>query len=340
MKKQLLILSFAFLGVSFVNATPPNSATSNDSVRNHASIVPKCNAQIVIDGKADDEVWSGIDAIPIDRSMTGEHPSLYSAVWKAFWNDTAMFFLIEVSDDNFFPWWKTGTDIPTDRIELYFDVNGIKPDGLGASDIGLHGLYQVAHKYDTVPYEGHIQQGYFDGTWSANSWEFANPAYLTTEWAVSFKALKDSNGIQFDPKVTNQIGFDVYIQDTDSGVIDEESQHRQVWSNTNASGIGENWGNMDSCGIITFLIPVDNCFDAVPEIFSQQIAVTPTLASDYINVNTSVTRLEIIDIMGRTALQVENTTGIVDISKLNKGIYYVQLFSNNDFLGNQEILKY
>jgi hypothetical protein len=339
MKKLILNISLIFFGTGLLLAATPNSATSTDSSRNHASVYFQCNAP-VIDGKADDAVWSGIDAIPIDRPFHSETPSLYSATWKAFFNDTALFVLVEVSDDYFFMWWKYGIEVPFDYVDLYLDVNGTVPDGYGPSggDGGINkGHYQLFHKYDTVPLNGTIQPGYVDSTWCGTTWEIDDTVILTTEWCVSFNALKDSNNVQFLPTRTDEIGFDIEIADGDSTpAIDRQ---KQMWSNIGHTS--DDWNNMDSSGILKFLIPVGfNCNDAIPEIYSKYPAVTPSLASDYINVIPAITRIEIIDIMGRTLLQTYNTNGIIDISDLDRGILIVRLFSNNDFAGNQKIIKY
>jgi hypothetical protein len=249
-----------------------------------------------------------------------------------------------VEDDIFFPIWKdkaTNGYPYTDRVELYFDVNGIKPDGEGPS-LGngvFKGHYQITDDYDYPPEDGKIHPGKVDSTWQANTWEFADPANLTTEWCVSFKALKDSNNVQFDPMTNSKIAFDVYILDWDgrSGYIADE----QVWSNV--GHVDENWNNMDSAGILSFDMTCcksANPCNPVSEISTRQPAITPTLASDYINVISTITRIEIVDIMGRTVMQVANINGIVDISALNRGIFYVRLFKNKDFAGIERIIKY
>ncbi len=201
-----------------------------------------------IDGKADN-FWSSVSANNIAKDFYGETPTLYSSTWKAVWNDTAMFVLVQVSDDDFWPSWKSKIiDPPADKVELYFDVNGTKPDGLGPDkgDGNYKGHYQVTHDYtETNPGSVNIcaNAGY-----EADTWSWGDHCSLTTEWCVSFKMLHDSNGLQLNPHVRPLIDFDVYVLDADSGQVGVQ---RKVWHNTGENG--ENWVNMDSAGTIKFL---------------------------------------------------------------------------------------
>jgi hypothetical protein len=246
MKKKIFVLAFGLLGAGFILANPPNSATSTDSVRNHETIFYH-DSTIVLDGSSNDVVWSIVAPTPIDRKYKGESPSLYSAFWKGFWNDTAVFILIRVIDDNFWPSWKSGQpDWASDKVELYMDVNGIIPDGVGGC-CG-QGHYLITHNYDTLPATGTVQSGSVAGTWEANTWEYNDPANLTTEWCIPFARLKNEFNITFNPRTTTLIGFDICVPDNDSTV---SSRHRQMWSN-----IGdpvEDWYDLDSAGKLQLL---------------------------------------------------------------------------------------
>jgi len=360
MKKHLLTLCFAFLCAGFLMAaTEVDSAWSatNTAVTKAKDTIEHCSCAATIDGKMNEEVWSRIAPVPIDRPMIHELPSLWSAYFKAFWNDTAIFVLGVAVDDNFWPSWKSGAaDWASDKFETYFDANGTTTSTTyGASDAGAHGFYQVTHNYDTIPTMGLPHAGSFAGTIEANTWQLSSGLLkhdtLIVEWCVPFKVLKDSNGTAVTPVDNYTIGFDCDFVDLDSATAADRGRTRQMWSNTNAGGLGEDWGNMSDAGLITFSsCAPGSCVCGLkagcePPIQVSQISslspiITPSLASTFINVPTEVSRIEIINIMGCTVLQVSNDNGIVDISMLNKGIYYVRLFSNNDFLGNQEILKY
>jgi hypothetical protein len=342
MKKQLLSLCLLFLTASLFGTWSDTDKT--DSTRNHASIryIAGASSLPVINGNAGDAIWKVLPSINICRPFSGESPTLYSAYWKAFWTDTALFVLVNVEDNSFWPSWKSGqSDWASDKIELYLDVNGKTPDGYGASTAGAKGLYQITNNYDTVQAMGIEHPGSFDSTFQANTWSYGDHPIMTVEWLISFKALKDSNGTPFDPWETMQIGFDVCISDLDSG---QAIRQRQIWSNTGQSE--ENWNNMDSAGIITFSGECMCCAykstecNAVQQFSSLVPAITPTFASTTINVPAEISRIEIVDVMGRTVLQAYNYNNLVDISTLTKGIYYVRLFNSNGLLGTQGIFKY
>jgi hypothetical protein len=325
MKKQLLTLSFAFLGAGLLLAAKPNSATqTTDSSRNYATI-KKCACVAVIDGVADDAVWAAITAIPVDRKFTNETPSLYSATWKAFWTDTAIFVLVEAEDDMFYPSWRSGqADWASDKIETYFDVNndgtGVHPDGQGPGAGGgvSKGHYQITHNFDTIEIMGSIQNGDRDSTFEANTWAYGDHSKLTVEWLVSNKALKDSNAVQFDATVTTSIGFDICVSDLDS-TVPASSRQRQMWSNIGHPG--EDWNNMDSAGVITF-DTTQIVIGAVRPVYVSDL-VTPTLVTSTITVKGDVNSVAVYNMLGQAVL-VSNKS-VVDLSSLKTGVYFVNV---------------
>jgi hypothetical protein len=340
MKTKALLIVMTMLNTGIIMATAPNSATNTDTTRARA-IIKQIEMSAILDGSADDPVWAVLDPVPIDRPFYAnrpyslDQPTLYGAFWKAFWNDTAFFILVQVVDDIFYPYWENGQEEPGDYIAIYMDVNGTKPEGFGPGyGSGVYqGQYQFLHRYDTLPFKGTMQPGRVDSTWTSNTWSYEDSATLTTEWCISFKALIDSANVPFNPYNTAQIGFDVEINDADSanGYLDK----KQVWSNTVVS----NWSNMDSAGIVK-LIRCFGCTTGIEESSSSMPLINPTLVSTYINVPAEITKLEIMDILGRKALIANDNPGSVNISHFMPGVYFVRLFRNQEYLGYQQIIKY
>jgi hypothetical protein len=336
MKKQLLTLSFALLGAGYLMAAvgPDSSASNLDTARAHANIwkMADATAAPVLDGVADDAVWGTVPANKIDRQFKGEHPTLYSAQWKATWCDSAIFILVQVEDNDFWPSWKsTQPDWASDKIELYFDVNGSAPTAYGASTGGPKGLYQVTSNWDTIQGMGTAHKGNFDSTYEACHWTYdaATPLAtrlcpLTVEWSVPFAKLRDSNaytaaswGSGIDPTATTKIGFDICVSDLDSA--GPSGRQRQMWSNTAkgfAGNTSENWGRMDSVGIVTF---VPTPYISVRQITSEQNLVSPTVVSDVLNVNGET--LDVYNMLGQLVYHSNVNNGKVNVSTLHEGIY-------------------
>jgi hypothetical protein len=338
MKKQLLILSFAFLGAGYLMAaTEADSAWSatDTTVTKLTTTIKKCDCAATIDGKITEEVWSKITAVPVARPMIHEIPSLWSAYFKAFWNDTAIFVLGVAVDDNFWPSWKSkAADWASDKFETYFDANGTTTSTTyGASDAGAHGFYQVTANYDTIPAMGHPHAGSFAGTIEGNTWQFSSGLLkhdsLIVEWCVPFKTLKDSNATQVTPTNNYTIGFDCDFVDLDSATAADRGRTRQMWSNTNAGGLGEDWGNMSDAGLITFSTADVLATVAVHNVTTGTTAlVLPTITTGIVTIQGADLNASIYNTLGQKVL-VSNNTNTIDLSVLNNGIYIVKIGLNS-----------
>ncbi len=338
----------------------PYSATNTDTTRAEATIQKTIEAPTLNGIIEYGEIWTGISAINIDRPFENkiagvfypDTPTLYQAYWKACFDDTALFVLVYAEDNSFWPSWKSGkNDYESDKVEIYIGVNGPCPEGYGPAPSGVNkGLYMITHNYDTILVMGEVQAGSVPGTYEANTWMYGDHSLLITEWSIRIggaNGLKDSTGAAWDPTITPVIKFDVNVSDLDSG---ETTRQRQIWSNVGIHG--ENWNSMDSAGILElgseFInrkyagIDISNlCNNPVPinQHASLSFIISPTLASNYINVPIEIDNIEIIDMLGRKALIISNNSGIVDISGLTAGIYNIRLFRNKEYVGCQRIIK-
>jgi hypothetical protein len=341
MKKQLLTLSFAFLGAGLIMALPPYTATSTDSARNHATISHWTGAP-VIDGKGNDKIWTKVTAINIDRAFGKDSASYYSATWKAFWNDTSIFVLVELEDNNFWPSWKSKQpDWASDKVEVYFNANGKNPDKPGASTAGKKGMYQISVNWDTIEAMGKPHKGNFDSTWYADTWSYGDHSKLTFEWSIRFAKLRDSinaltSGSGLDPLSTTKIGFDVVAIDLDSGT--GKPRQRQTWSGKGKPS--ENWGRMDSVGILTFsTTELDTNVIAIRQITRDDKAlVYPTVVSDVLNVNGE--QISVYNALGQLVKTVKDiNNNQVYVGDLSKGVYVAVVKSNNQTRSEKFIVK-
>lgn len=206
-------------------------------------IIMKATSVPVIDGEIDD-AWEDAIIYDIDKPIRTEVPTLGEpgeTNWRALWNDDGIFILLVVKDNNWYPSYKVAgsNNWEYDKPEIYFDVNYILADGLGAQH--NQGHYQVAPAAELAKIDG-------TATTQTNGVKYAfkvsDPAYVA-EYFVPWSLLKDKDGIEFDK--TGTMGFDVTIIDRDEG---DAGRRRAVWANTAA--IDESWSNMNDAGLIVF----------------------------------------------------------------------------------------
>ena len=201
----------------------------------------------VIDGTKD-AIWEFAELHYINRHFQYENPSLDKATWQAVWNDTSIFILVTVEDNDFYPVWESGDhQWMSDKVELYFDVNDYLGDGGGPSHtIGHYQIapwfYDGAHEY----YQSGYQSTGQSDVYATVAYKVNDPDYVY-EYAINFADLRNEDGVSLNPYDIDRIGFDVCIVDRDEG---DEFRKRAIWRNTGA--IEESWRNMNDCGHIKF----------------------------------------------------------------------------------------
>jgi hypothetical protein len=202
-----------------------------------------------IDGYPDD-LWDNVQKQAIEKPFQYEVPSLDVATWQAVWNDTALFILVIVEEDNLCPPWcePAQVDWMSDRTELYLDVNDVLADGQGPAGFP-NGHFQFSPTFE----EG--LDNYFFSSYSWQGWYYQyaynvnDPDYIF-EYALPFNSLEDESFNPLVPENGKQIGFDVYINDRDEG---EGIRKRATWVNDGMGPSGdEAWNTMDDCGILEF----------------------------------------------------------------------------------------
>ena len=233
---------FAFLALIFLFI----SLNAQDAIFNKLpdGVAP------VIDGSID-ELWDTIETHYIERPYVLDFapPTIDSAKWKATWNDTSIFVLVEVYDDNHCDEW-CSEDIfwRSDRVEIYFDVNDTLLDGGGPGNTPGHYQFVVDFKQDTVSAVDTVLDIPFE---YYRAYILDNTNYKC-EFEIPIESLLNKYNISLNPNTIDEIGFDVDVTDRDEGDPDRK---RLVWRNDGSDfvwGFTEAWNNMDYCGIVTF----------------------------------------------------------------------------------------
>ncbi len=227
-----LILSATFVAGVF--------AQKPEAVFMKASASPEIGGEI-------DAVWDEANVYEIDKPFQAEVTSLPGgSTWKGLWNGAGIYVLVEVGDDVYYPWYTPDPDGANkwqfDKPELYFDVNYVLEDGLGTTNSGANGHWQVAPD---------ILEGSADGTAVVDgslTWALTDngDGSYFAEYFIPIDMMTDQEGIAMD--LTATIGFDATIIDNDE--VAAGSQQRVVWANIGA--VDQAWGNMDDCGLATF----------------------------------------------------------------------------------------
>ncbi len=236
--KKLFTLIFLAMLVTVAFAQRP------EGVIKKASVAP------VIDGQIDD-VWAEANVYNVDKPFQAEVPTLGDegeTTWRGLWLDDAMYVLIVVTDDDFLDYITAGVEhYQADKPEVYWDVNFVLADGVGASGGAASGHYQVAPPLSLDNVDGTaIDAGIVEADDAGVIYAYLldDPNYVA-EYMVPFSYLLDKDGTQVD--LTATIGFDVTVIDRDDGDTDRK---RAVWANIGATD--ESWVTMDDCGWITF----------------------------------------------------------------------------------------
>lgn len=209
--------------------------------------IVKATTAPLIDGVIDD-VWASANEYNIDKPFQSEVPTLGASgetTWKGLWNNDGMFVLLKVTDDGFWPNYAVspaGNNWEYDKPEIYWDVNYILADGIGAG--GNAGHYQYAPGFTLDKNDGTM----FEDANNHQQYAFMVSTPYTGyigEYFIPWAWLVDKDGVGVD--LGANVGFDVTIIDREDG---DAARKRAVWANIGL--INESYSNMDDAGIITF----------------------------------------------------------------------------------------
>jgi len=289
-----------------------------------------------IDGFAED-TWDAAPTQPVAVFFKTEVPTIGNSTWQALWDDTNFYCMVFADDDNHWPGWESGGNSwEYDKPELYWDVNEVLEDGVGAGTSNS-GHYQLAPGFADGSYDmaitaaqsapGNLNPG---GTWG---YSLVGETYYF-EHAVPWASFTDKDGKPIGPDVfgtTRNIGFDVTIIDQDEGVT--TARQRANWCN--AGGKDENWNNMDDAGHIT----LGAKGVGVNSLKVRTMNVSPNPAVDFVNIQANFNKVTISNILGQQVKSTFASTRKVDVSDLAKGVYVIKAYQNNTLVGTAKVTK-
>jgi predicted peptidase len=211
--------------------------------------------EINLDGEIDD-FWNEVAAHSVNKPFLNESPSFISnPLWKAAWDDEAIYVIIEINDDEWAPSWITGLqDWQSDKPELYFDVNEELHNGEGAGS-GVFGHFEVSANYSQW-HEGETMSFNLFGRPVEYANKYNEEGYSVFEYKILFESLWDVDSQPLNPFERNTVGFDVNINDNTPS---NAGRSRIVWANDGIAdygedgNTGENTNIMDDAGEINFV---------------------------------------------------------------------------------------
>jgi hypothetical protein len=255
-----LILCSFFTSAAFTQWVQPYGI-----IKNAGDVFP------VIDGvKTNSAEYHNANVYNIDRPFALDAPLVptlgmsgetnWRAVYSRASGKAGIYILVTVTDDIYLPQYVNGSgdSYQFDKIELYFDCNYDKDDGMGGQSNNLatgHG--QVAPDYTAVA-EGGTPNAFGDPLGIQGTWAFKlNNPNVTAEYFIPFSSLKTSKDKVLD--LCGGMGFDVTVVDRDDAVT-EDHRKRMVWSNDATGSVAdESWNNMDEAGFVQFDLPSGGC---------------------------------------------------------------------------------
>jgi len=235
---------------------------------NSGNVIADDGTIITIDGVGDEAVWNLETIVKnnINVKYQAEEPTIGAegdSWWKGLWSDKGVYIFVNVADDAWFPYYAEGggaNSYDYDKIELYFDCNTIKTDGIGGG--GGKGHYQVAPNPSSVAQENGTVMEATDGSKSA--YKIDPSGTWAVEYFVPWSKLKNSDNLEIIPTAETQIGFDITVIDRE---LADLNRKRMNWSTDgkvafNGGTVNENWSSMDGAGIVSLEgaitnIPID-----------------------------------------------------------------------------------
>lgn len=205
---------------------PLSAQTANDFPK-----IPKVDSPPAIDAQID-QIWHAGPGLEIARLQTGttDGGEDCSAQWYGLYTDERLFVLVDVTDE-FLTSTHGTAEYLNDRIEVYFNMDNVKPGGNGHSGDN----YQYAFNWN-MP----TQQLGSNADWRGVEW-----AHATTDdgWIVELSIPWTSLDIS-PPGVDFSFGFDIAINDNDGA---ESYDGVLYWNNSTGNPL---YGNIDGAGTI------------------------------------------------------------------------------------------
>jgi hypothetical protein len=294
-----------------------------------------------VDG-LEEESWDWVDPVYLTHNFGTELPTV-TAYWKALWDDTYIYVLIRVEDDDHWPAWESGGNSwEYDKPEIYLDINEVLEDGLGPST-PLSGHYQLAPGFEEDGYGiAHTAIVTPQAPGGIYAYTLTGETYVY-EQAIDISSLVDKDGRGFENigDMYYYVGFDVTVNDQDEGFT--TSRQRAIWQSGDGSE-EEAWNNMDFCGIIEVGLQVDcwdpKCYDGIKNNRKSIVTVHPNPVINNLTIEAAFDRVVIYDMLGHSVCNINGIkTGRIDVGDLPKGLFLIKVYKKDSYLGSARILK-
>jgi hypothetical protein len=324
MKKQLLNLSMValFLAVGatvFAVHFPPIQTME----------IPAAADGITIDGD-DDAGYSELQTTAwfAGEGSTGDDAD-FTGTFKVAYDPTYLYIWFEILDDydNSLTYTTDANQWTYDNVEVFLDLDTIGSGATPAYDTNTIQLRFNRGLTDSVQTPGRATQEqyiyHFENTASGWIHEVAIPWTCVLGSAQGASAMEDYLGLVH--------GFDVSCADSDTDGPDERDC-QTAWDMDGADGTEDNaWNNRTVFGIVTLQ---DNDWGdwnyptSVESHSANVVNAYPNPATNEITFDVEgLNTVEIYSITGVQVMVVE-TTGTVDISSLNSGLYIARIGEN------------
>ncbi len=310
------------------------------------------DASVTIDGVEDEDFWSTAEefaGLTYNNASPEDDYDHKLHYWKAVWNDTAIFFLFKVDDDNVYP----NDHWASDQVELYFRFGGkdILKDNIHSYQDS--GVYQVPCRTTAAgvakkgSYEADTSNYYCQTTevQTGTHWGYTMEAYVKWDYFVEYSDTAEGDTIPVVPEDGYTFNFDANFQDndTDPELTEGDGKYpnyeelaRGYWSSD-----GHLWaGNWDTMTPGTIILNAN--YQSVKEQTIDQFEIYPIPVQDELTVqggDIDVDEAVIYSITGKAVLKSSlANTSIINVSELYNGVYLLELYNEDEYLGTKKII--
>jgi hypothetical protein len=286
---------------------------------------------ITIDGVGDETAWENATAYEV-KNFLGDAPDDefdFSATFKVAWNDTALFFLVSANDFDIYPvdnWWADG-------MEFYFQFGDGEATGDNIFDDRPNGFFQVAVRLNNEPATG----GYFPDSTQNDAVTVIDEgagAWIT-EGYMAWGQFNDNNEDPITPAADYTFKFDVNVGDNDIG--EGSGANNNYWSSTTHLWTGD----YSTAGIATLSDEVldPDAVVGIDKIMQASFDIYPNPASSVLYFEENVDAVRIYSIVGKNVLSksLQNTNSVI-VSELSRGIYFINFYSDNEYIGTRKFM--
>jgi len=290
-------------------ACPSSSDNVIINVGEDIPVISKTSVAPTIDGLVDAS-WDSYIPTAITKVIQGSvgSSSDLSAQWRALWDNSNLYVLIEVTDntqENDSP--ETYND---DAVEIYIDINNDKATSYGAND------FQYVFRWDDV--------GIYETTGKSTDDIVLEQTTTSTGYIIEAKIPWAT--LSGSPAIGQSLGFDVHVNDDDDGGVRDA---KISW----AANTDDAWQNPSLFGtaILEGESTITSTYSKV--VSSYKAAPNPFNEKTYITVNKALRGNITARVTDARGVVVQEITGIqsgeqIELgSNLESGVYLVQLIS-------------